>query len=103
MKSSQIVEVDKEQKQTKNPNKPQTTAGETIRDKAEYSVQWEIIRADSRIFFFSFLVLRLGKEKKEQQQKAYIPNRIFETLTTSSKQNQAHNLHPQIYTDMINR
>lgn len=77
----------------------QTTAGEVIRDKAEYSVQWEIIRADSRGFFFSFKT----RKRKNEQKKAYIPNHIFETLTISFKQNQAHNLHPQIYTDMINR
>lgn len=91
----------KNKNKQKKPNKTQTTAGKTIRDKAEYSVQWEIIRADSSFVFF-FLVLRLGKEKKNNK-KAYIPNHIFETLTTSFKQNQAHNLHPQIYTDMINR
>lgn len=47
--------------------------------------------------FFSFKTRKTNK-----QTKAYFPNRIFETLTTSFKQNQAHNLHPQIYTYMIN-
>lgn len=73
MKSSQIVEMDKEQKQ--KTQQKQTTAGETIRDKAEYSVQWEITRADARGWFF-FLVLRLGKEKNEQQKK-HISQTIF--------------------------
>lgn len=76
LKSSQIVEVDKEQKQTKNPNKPQTTAGETIRDKAEYSVQWEIIRADSRIFFF-FFSFKTRKRKKRTTTKSIYPKPYF--------------------------
>lgn len=33
---------------------------------------------------------------------AYFPNRTFEPLTDSFKQNQAHKHHPQIYTYMIN-
>lgn len=76
LKSSQTVEVDKEQKQTKNPNKPQTTAGETIRDKAEYSVQWEIIRADSRIFFF-FFSFKTRKRKKRTTTKSIYPKPYF--------------------------
>lgn len=47
-----------------------------------------------KFFFFSF--------KTKEKKKAYFPNHIFETLTTIFKQNQAHNIHPQIYTYMIN-